>query len=173
MSNPARSEEEITTILMALVAWAGQTGPASNYLKAEKGIAISPSTLTSWKTRYADRYDELRERHSAQLEGNLANEMREVARLAVEGTRLAVEKSIERLENGKDQDTARSAASLARVAQTSTDKLMTLTGRPKEYTESRDATQILRGLVAKHPQIFGLAPAQIEPGTEATDGTEG
>ena len=165
MSNAHRSEEETTTILMALVAWAGNATKASEYLRAEKDIAIAPATLTSWKVRYGDRYDEMRDKYRDQLESNLANEYRDVARLAVEATREAIEKSREQLAKNQDRDPARSAAALATVAHKATDKLMSLTGRPKEITEHRDASEILRGLISKHPAVFGLTePLQIEGG---------
>ena len=156
----ARTEEEITTILMALVAWAGQVSPAANYLKAEKGIAIAPATLTDWKVRYGERLDDMRDKYAGQLEGNLAHEMRDVARLAVDVERLALERAKSRLEAGKDDDPGKTAANVARVKQVNVDKLMTLTGRPKEYTavDGRSLEEKLRKLVA-----MGVLQAPDEP----------
>lgn len=165
MSNPARTEEEVNTILVALAAWGGQINPASKYLKAEKGIAISPATLKDWKTRYGERYDRLREQNSASAEGTLAHEMREVALLAVGAERLAVEKTVERLESGEETDTARAAANLSRVAQSSVDKLMSLTGRPTQITETRDAFEIMRKLVQMGVLQAPDEPTQIEEAT--------
>ena len=143
------SEEDLTTALMSLVAWAGNASAAARYLKSEKGISVSVATLCDWKVRHGERYDELREKYQAQLEGNLAHELRDCARLAVEVERLALEKTRERLEAGKERDPSRAAANLAMVAAKSTDKLMTLTARPTQITENRDATEILRSLVAR------------------------
>lgn len=152
---------------MALVAWAGNVTYASNYLKAEKGITISPSTLTDWKVRHGDRYDKLREQYRGQLEENLAHEMRDVARLAVETERLALQKSKQMLEADKERDPARAAANLATVASKNTDKLLALTGRPSQITESRDVGQILRSLVAKGVLSLPEEPKQID--AEATE----
>ncbi len=144
-----RSQEEITTCLFALTAWAGNSRRAAKFLESEKGIKIHQSTLEGWKQSHGDEYDKIREDYSAQLEGTLANEFRDVARLAVEAQRLAVETAMTQLANGRDQDPARSAANLARVSQSSTDKLLALTGRPTQITETRDVSQILRSLAAR------------------------
>lgn len=174
MSNPARSEEEITTCLMALVAWAGQTTPAARYLKAEKGISVKPTTLKEWMTaRYADRFEKMRTEYGRQLEEKLSNDMREVAAFATEGAREAVEAARKRIRAGDEPDPARAAANLATVATKQTDKLLSLTGRPQVITESRNATEMLRGLIAEFPQVFQLSaeqpdmPAQIEEGPDA------
>lgn len=160
MSSPARSEEEVTTILMALVAWAGQVSLASRYLKEHKGIGIAPVTLTDWKVRYQERYDEMRVKYQAQLEGGLANELREVAMLATQTERLAIEKTRDRLEKNEDPDPARTAANLSSVKQRSIDKLMTLTGRPKEYVGDADPVPMLRKLAAQFPQVFSVSEEQ-------------
>lgn len=162
MSNPARSEEEITTILMALVAWAGQVTPASKYLQAEFGIGINPRTLQDWKLRYAARYDEMREKYAADKEQQLVHNLRDLAGAASDAAMLGVEKAKERLEAGRDDSPAQSAASLAKVAQTSTDKLLTLTNRPTTISETRNVQEILRSLVAKGVLSLPEEPVQIE-----------
>ena len=143
------TEEEITTGLMAIIAWAGNASAASRYLKAEKGLSISAVALNGWKTAHVVRYDELREKYAGQLEANLANEMRDVARLAMDVQRLALEQTKVRLETGKDNDPARSAANAATVTQKMTDKLLSLTGRPTQITETRNLDEILRSLAAR------------------------
>jgi uncharacterized protein YeaC (DUF1315 family) len=145
----AYTEEQTQTALMALIAWAGNAAAASRYLKSDKGIEINPATLSNWKQTHAIRYDELREKYSAQLEESLAHEFREVAMQAVQLERLAMERATEALEKNQDKDPSRSAANAARVAQSSTDKLLSLTGRPTQITESRNIGEILRSLAAK------------------------
>lgn len=142
--------EEIETCLFALVAWAGNSKAAADYLKSEKGINISQPTLHSWKSgRHSIRYDEIREKHSQEMEARLAHEMRDVAMLATDAARTAVTIAKANLESGSEKDPARASANLIRVAQSSTDKLLSLTGRPSQITESRNVGEILRSLAAK------------------------
>lgn len=133
---------------MAMIAWAGNASAASRMLKSE-GLEVGPQTLRSWKMTHAIRYDELREKHSASMEANLAHEMRDVAALATQATRLAIQKATDKLEENREDDPARAAANLARVSQSATDKLMTLTSRPVQITETRNVGEILRSLAAK------------------------
>ena len=163
------TEEEITSGLMAVIAWAGNAHAASRYLKAEKGLSISPATLYSWKTTHVVRYDELRDKYAGQLEANLANEMRDVARLAMDVQRVALEKTKVRLDAGEDNDPARSAANAATVAQKMTDKLLSLTGRPTQITETRNLDEILRSLAAR--KIIQI-PEEAVTQAESVNGSE-
>lgn len=150
MADPQRyNEEQITTGLMALIAWAGNANAAARFLRAEKGLKVAPGTLSNWRDRDLARFDEMREKYAGELEGNLAHEFRDVARLAVEVQRELIEATRKRLKKGEEADPARAAANLMRVAQGSTDKLMTITGRPQEIKETRNLGEILRSLVAR------------------------
>lgn len=143
------TEEHITTGLMAMIQAAGNATAASRYLKSEKDLSINAPTLNGWRTTHAIRYDDLRERYRTQMEENLSHEMRDVARLATEAQRLAIERTQARLIAGEEHDPSRAAANLGRVAQTATDKLLALTGRPTQITETRNLSEILRSLAAK------------------------
>lgn len=168
MSAPTRTEEDITTGLMALIAWAGNAVAAANALKAEDKLHIAPATLRNWaRERYAARYDELREKYAEQLEGQLAHDMREIAGQAIQVERLALEKAEAKLKRNGDDDPARTASHAARVAQSSVDKLLSLTGRPTSIREDRNMNEILRSLVAKGVLQLPEAPAELEAGAEA------
>ena len=160
----ARTEEEITTGLMALIAWGGNANAAAKALKAEGKLDTTGATLRSWATeRFADRYDELREKYQEQIERGLIQELRELAGLALQGERLAVEKAMSRLEAGKDEDPGRTAANLARVAQSNTDKMLSLSGRPTSIREDRNLEEIMRSLAAKGViQLPELSPGTSE-----------
>lgn len=170
-SGPAApyTQEEIDKCLTALVAYAGVANAAVKYLEsiADGGRVPTPGTLAQWaRTLHWERYEQLREQWAGKVEQTVANDMRDAAREAVEVQRLAVEKARERLEAGRDDDPARSAASLARVAQSNTDKLLSLTGRPTQITENRNVNEILRSLVAKGVLALPDEPVQIEAVTE-------
>lgn len=132
--------------LKALIRTGGRAKSAEKYLEDE-GVRIPAYMLHKWKISHAAEYDALRETHAAEIEAHLAHDWRDNARLAVDGSALAVEAAIENLESGKDSDPARTAANLAKVAQSSTDKLLALTGRPTQITETRNAGEIIRKLV--------------------------
>lgn len=163
--SPKYNELEITTCLVALAAWAGNAKAASSYLENQKDIRIPASTLNQWKLRFSERYDKIRSTHQNELEGRMVHEMREVSGLALDATRLAVEKAVARLEANKDEDPGRTAANLARVSQSSTDKMLSLSGRPTQITETRNAADILRSLAAK-----GVLKFDEPPQLEAPDG---
>jgi hypothetical protein len=174
---PQPTEEELTTGLMALAAWAGDCNAASRYLKAEKGMSVSPTVLKGWKVKHAPRYDKLREDLQSQLEQSLGHEMREVAAHATLGTREAVEAARKKIRKGEEADPARAAANLARVAQSQVDKLMTLTSRPQQHRDTRDVLEVVRGLVNMGVLVGAVEkePVQIEDGeaeewTSETDG---
>ena len=166
-SGPAApfTQAEIDKCFTAMIAHAGSPTGAIRYLQHEEPEARvpSPGTLMNWaRGVHWERYEHLRETWAAKVEQAVANDMRDAAREAVDVQRLAVQRARERLEAGRDDDPAKSAASLARVAQSNTDKLLTLTGRPSQIVDNRDTEQILRSLVAKGILKIADDPAQIE-----------
>lgn len=159
-------EEAVTAGLMAMIAWAGNASAASRQLAREGTWQISAAVLTQWRTLHGARYDQLREKYAGQMEANLAHEFRDVARLAVEVERLALEKTVAGLVSGEERDPSRAAANAARVAQSSTDKLLSITGRPTQITETRGLQEILRSLAAKG--VLQLPEVTDADSTEAT-----
>ena len=92
--------------------------------------------------------------------------MLDAARRATEGALLATDVAVKRLKAGKDEDPARTAANLSRVAQSATDKRLALQGRSTAPTDVRDAMEILRGLVAMgvlQAPSAALANPEVEP----------
>lgn len=149
VNNPY-TEAEITESLMRLIAWAGNCKKAHDSLKAEGKAAPHPNTLANWMNEtHAARYDELREKYQEQLEARMIHEFRDVARAAVEVQRLGLEKAQHMLLSNDDRDPSRTAANAARVAQSMTDKMLSLSGRPTSIREDRNAEEIIRSLAAK------------------------
>jgi hypothetical protein len=150
VSNPARTEEDITTGLLALIAWAGNASAACRSLKAEGKMDLKPDTLTNWaRGKHTERYNELREKYHEQIEAQIVHDLREISGQAIQVERLALEKAHAKLKRGGDDDPARTASHAARVAQSSVDKMLSLSGRPTSIREDRNATEIVRGLIAK------------------------
>lgn len=166
---PPYTQGEIDDALTALIAFAGNATGAVRYLKEQGKRAPSYGTLLAWsRTKHWERYEELREKVAQNLENTLANDYLQAAQAATAAAGKAIRKAEERIDKDKDEDPARTAANLMSVARMATDKRLSLQGRPTQIHENRDATAILRGLVAKHPQIFGLTeePAELEQGGE-------
>ena len=157
------TEAEITEGLMAVIAWAGNASAAARSLKAQGKMEVSSTTLLEWmRERHAAKYEELREKYADQLEAQLIHEYRDVARLAVEVQRTGLEKAKSRLEDGKDQDPARTAANAATVADKMTRNMLSLSGRPTSIREDRNLNEVLRSLAAKG--IIDLPPDSVQEG---------
>jgi hypothetical protein len=156
------TDEEVMTCLLALVMCSGNVTTALEFLKQEKGLSPNKDTLHQWRRgKWAQQYDRLREKHVAELEATLAGDMREVAATALGVQMIALDQAKQRLLAGKEEDPARAAANLSRVMQVSTDRMLLLSGRPTQISESRDVAEILRGLVA----IGVLEPPDVADAT--------
>jgi hypothetical protein len=173
-SGPAHaySQDEVDRCLQAMVAWAGNSAAAVRWLQANspEGQRVpNHVTLLEWtRTKYWERYEQIREQMGVLKEKTISNDMRDAVQEAIDAQRLAVTRAKERLEKDRDPEPAKSAAALARVAQANTDKLLSLTGRPSQITESRNAEEILRSLVAKGVLTLPDAPAEVT--AESEDG---
>lgn len=165
LTGPQRpfTQPELDECLTALVAFAGNARLACEYLEAEGKRAPHHSTLGSWaRTKHWERYQQLRAQWADKVEDAVTHDMRDAARASLEVARLAVEKARDRLEANKDEDPARTAANLSRVAQSSTDKYLALTGRPSSITETRsNPDEILRSLVS-----MGVLQAPVDSDAE-------
>ena len=164
--------EEIDDALTALIAFAGNASGAKKYLESVGKRAPTGPTLKEWsRVKYWARYEELREKFAEQNAKTLENNFLDAARYATETAMLAVDRARERLENDKDDDPGRTAANLSRVAQSATDKRATLQGVPRLQAENQNLNALLRGMVARFPQVISLAeePKGIGEAAVATD----
>jgi len=119
--------------------------------------------LRTWvESTHREQYEELRSKYSDKMEAILINNYRELAVRTSMVQRKAIEEAEKRLDRGADTDPARTAAALSKVSQVSTDKLMSLTGRPTVITEERGMSEILRSLAAKVPGLVLLEGEVVE-----------
>lgn len=159
VNNPFTADE-IDLALHAMAAWAGNGAQTSRYLRAEKDLDISASTLNHWKVLHGPRYNEIRDQHQAEIDKTLGHEFRENAALALRAERLAVEKAHVALEEDREKDPARAAANLARVAQSNAEKALMIEGRPTRITENRGVDELLRSLAGMG--ILKLPAGEVE-----------
>lgn len=138
--------ESIERALTALLAFGGSAKAAAVALDG----AIDVETLERWRDiEHADQYAALQAEHGKDIEEAMVREMRDIARLALSGQRLAVEKAIEGLDRANPRDAAQIALNLAKVTQAGVDKILALTGRPTTISEHRSATELIRALASK------------------------
>lgn len=166
MANPAGyTQEEIDEVLATLIGFAGNASAAHRHLQAEGKRTPTPPTIREWaQTAYWERYEELREKYAQKVEGRLVNDMLDVSRQLVEATQLAAERAVERLKANKDDDPGRTASNLSMAGSRMMDKRLSHLGRPTRITENRDATEILRSLVATGVLVAPEEPKQLEEG---------
>lgn len=164
------TQEQIDDALTALIAYAGNATAAHEYLEAEGKRAPTPQTLRKWsRTVHWQRYEELRDQFAGKREATLVHNYLDASLRATEAMNLAVDKAKGKLEAGADNDPARTAANLAMVARSATDKRLALQGRPTQIHETRDLGAILRSLAAKGVISVPDEPAQITEGVEGGD----
>lgn len=146
---PEPEHEEMA--LKALIAFAGSPSAASEALRAQYGITASPEELARMRDHtHAERYAALQESYAPDIEQAMVRELRELARAAMMGERLGIEKALTALPNMPPVPAAQIALNLSKIKQTNIDKLLALTGRPTTITESRSAEDLIRALVAKN-----------------------
>lgn len=149
MARREYTAEDITSGLMAVIAWAGNHAAAARDL-AERGVTVPPQTLMDWtKTTHFVEFQRLRDEYAPQIEAQLAHQFRDVAAKSVTVQMKALEAAEKRLDAGLDEEPARTASFAARTGQTAVDKLMTLTNRPQRIVETRDIDEVLRSLAAQ------------------------
>jgi hypothetical protein len=128
------SEEQRIEVLSALAASDGMPKHAQKRL-AEQGIDVDWTDIRALRDAHAGTYQALAAEITRAKEEALALENRELARLAQKATRNYLEDLIEAQEDGALDYNQQKALpqiiqALQKVNQVSTDKLLSLTGRP-------------------------------------------
>jgi hypothetical protein len=143
------SEAERVEILSALAACDGMPKVAAKRLK-EQGTTIPWTEVRTLREKHAGTYQALAAEISRAQEEALTLEFRELGRLAQKVTRNHLEHLVEAQESGTldyaDQKSMpQTIQAMAKVMQVSTDKLLSLTGRPTDggQVNMLEATQWL------------------------------
>lgn len=163
----AHTTEEVTRALLCLAEEGGNSNRAAAKLKAQ-GLQIPARTLRNWRENtFPDRYKELHETHSREIEATLVTGLRELAIAGQQASLEAVQVARAKLHESKDP--AGAARNLMVTGATAMDKLYLATDRPTHITQDRNAGQILTALAAK----LGLTPAEPAINGTAEDITDG
>lgn len=136
MSAIEHSEARRIELLAALVACDGMPKIAARRL-AEQGTDATWQELKALREEHAGTYQALAVEHARTTEEALVVEFRELARLGQRATRQYLEDLVERQEAGeltRDEERAMPQViqAMQKVVQVSTDKLLSLTGRPTD-----------------------------------------
>jgi hypothetical protein len=160
------SPEQIDRALLEL-AICGTSTEARRRLAAQ-GLQVSDRTLRDWKqVRYPDRYRQIAEQHARQVEDVIVQQARETALFAGHVERSALAAELKAIEAGKVRDHSASARNASTVKGINVDKLLTLSGRPSQVVEHRQADDLLRKLAVIAPGVVTVeseAEELPEPG---------
>jgi len=155
--NPAIDED--TRKLLALVACGGDASAAEQSLKAQ-GVVVTARELHDLMSARRKEYDHLRDQFAPQVEEEIVRQLRERALRATNLIDKAITLAEKRIDEGRDTDPGRTAASMSKVVATNIEKVLALTGRPTQITETRSALQIVRGLAAQG--VIELEPSAVQ-----------
>lgn len=132
---------------------------------AEEETGIPAATLSMWKGD--PEYRETRERFQSIVEQEFVKQAREVALLELEVERRAAERTLKALKDEpwrvNPRDAAQIANNMAKAKGANIDKVLTLTGRPKEIVQ-HDFQGIVESLVAR--RVLTPLPETVESTAE-------
>lgn len=124
------SEAMLVERLGALVAAGGSPRRAAKRL-AEQGVKVDAAELVALRDRHDGMYLALAAERAQAAEEAIAQQFREIIDGSNRLTAAFVDKLAADVENGQmPRDLERTVQALAKVTQVSTDKLLSLTGRP-------------------------------------------
>lgn len=158
------TETEVVGILTALAKCSGNPINAAALLKKE-GVKLNQTDIRRVKTEHYEMYVALAADYSKAIEDGIAQKYRELAAAASNVTAEFVEKIHDDLQtNGLPENPERMLMALTRVQQVSTDKLLSITGRPVGG-QATDPMEAARELV----RLGVLKPVEQVDGTAEED----
>lgn len=169
VARPARqfTDSEIQKSLMELVRHNNNAAAASRALKDEHNLSVGAAKLIQWRDEtYTDRYEQARDTRAAVL----ANEAEDLAHAYTRAEWLALNKTVESIENGQvdPRDLGGLVRNLATAKGINLSNANVLRGRPTSITESRGVEDIMRALVSKLGSVDSTAEeiTEIEAGDD-------
>jgi hypothetical protein len=157
--------------MLAIILHGGSCLKAAAAIEQQTGRRKIPvSTLRLWKTQHADRYRELQLEVAPKVADVIAAEAEETAILAAEGERLAIQRTIETIDELPAKDAAGAARNMAVVKGIQIEKAGLLRGRPTSIVESRSPDAILTSIAKKLGfSVDSTAVEEPEQIEESTD----
>ena len=145
------SVEDLTLVLATIYMNGGNMRAAERQLDAQgvrnsRGNPIPRGTMQEWMEKHPMRYAHVGRIFRDVAEEKIVVKLRENIMAAVEASTMALHLEVERIQAGDVKDAAAAAQRLATVAGISTDKMLSLTGRPQQISQHRSGQEILRQL---------------------------
>src|SRR5215210_8143331 len=154
--------EQVDRGLFALAVLGGNAAAAERQLKAQ-GHRVPKATLQDWKTKHADRFQEIANRHTKRIREVIAQEQVEIAHVAGEAEREAIAKARGQLRDGSIKDASTAARNFSVTKGVSIDKALKQRGEPNVIDEDRHAEDIIASLKRLAPQVFDSEAVEIPP----------
>ena len=131
--------EQVETALTAIAT----TGSMK---EAAELTGIPYTTVTTWRYKYADKYERIKEKRAPEIEQAVIRNLREIMARSGNAVLLSIDKAVEQLEAGDVKDAAAYARNLATTQAIAADKMLLLDGRPTSISEHRTVDDELREL---------------------------
>lgn len=147
----ARHSDNTVTKALTILAFSGDVKQTRDALKSE-GIDVSDQALRDWRdVSHADEYNKIRDKYATEIEQEAIRTYRERMAQAAKAEMLAIQKTIEGLENGslRGRDASQAALAMSKVKGENASKLLAFTGRPTQIIDDRTAEEAVRALMAK------------------------
>ena len=140
-------DETLHKMRLALVMHMGSPTQARDWLKEEQGIAVTMAYLSALKAK--PEYKELEIKYGREQEEAMISVLRDNALQAAMTVRRLIDLQNTRIDQHRETDPARAAANLSKVQKDNVDKMLALTGRPSQITQSSELGSIIKGLMSR------------------------
>ena len=159
--------EDIERGLTALAIY-GNSEKAVAALKANGLTAPSSRQLQNWRDQYPEQWNKAVREQAPKIEQQIVGDLLTTLQVSQRTVQVAVNKTLEQLEAGEAKDPAGAARNIATVVGITTDKFLTLTGRPSQIVENRTADQLLASI----GRLVGATPVVDTTAEEISEATE-
>jgi hypothetical protein len=164
MPNVGYTEEVHSEALMMLALCRGNAEEAHRRLKERGNRTPDASTLSRWKIRDAERYEEIRTEISHKLVGEVANQAEQIMLEAGELELEIIARMRDELANLKPSDLSSALRNLSTTKALNNDKIASpIRGRPTVIHSDRTADEILRALKHLEPGLIVDGTAEESP----------
>lgn len=145
----AVEREEIHVAMRTLAALFGDANAAVRVLDERSVTFVSAEQLLAWRQgEHRELYEQFAEELAPGLEDAIIRRQRELAARATMLEDRLLSKIEKELSDHTLSNTPQALAAVTKAKQTAVDKLFTLTQRPTQITENRNASEIVRQLEA-------------------------
>jgi hypothetical protein len=145
----AAQREEVDVAMRTLAALFGDVYATARVLDEQSVTFVSPELLAEWRQgQHRELYEKYADELAPGLEEAIIRRQRELAARATALEDRLLGRIEKELNDRTLNNTPQALAAVTKAKQTAVDKLFTLTQRPTQITETRNAADIVRQLEA-------------------------